>query len=161
MVYLKLRRWGKRRTGNVKKAHRLYWQAIGNRKWVFVTGNGDNLIRLISHTEFASSSNKYVLVKSGRSPYDGDLVYWSTRLGRHPELPLRKAILLKQQQGKCACCGLYFRSQDVIEVDHKIPCSKGGKDEWVNLQLLHRHCHDEKTALDGSQKSVNDNRIAH
>ncbi|MEM1393295.1 MAG: reverse transcriptase domain-containing protein [Cyanobacteria bacterium P01_H01_bin.150] len=161
LVYLKLRRWGKRRTGNVKKAHRLYWQVIGSRKWVFATGNGDNLIRLISHTEFASSSNKYVLVKSGRSPYDGDLVYWSTRLGRHPELPKRKAILLKQQQGKCAYCGLYFRSQDVIEVDHKIPRSKGGKDEWVNLQLLHRHCHDEKTALDGSQKSVNDNRIAH
>lgn len=81
--------------------------------------------------------------------------------GRHPELPFSKAILLKQQQGKCAYCGLYFRSQDVIEVDHKIPRSRGGKDESVNLQLLHRHCHDEKTALDGSQKSVNDNRIAH
>ena len=23
-----------------------------------------------------------------------------------------------------------------------------GKDEYKNLQLLHRHCHDEKTALD-------------
>ncbi|MTJ50672.1 reverse transcriptase domain-containing protein [Dolichospermum sp. UHCC 0259] len=161
LVYLKLRRWGKRRTGNAKKAHRTYWRPIGNRKLVFVTKNGDNLIRLISHTEFASSSNRYVLVKSGKSPYDGDLVYWSTRLGRHPELPNRKAILLKQQQGKCRACGLYFREQDVMEVDHKIPQSIGGKDEWVNLQLLHRHCHDEKTALDGSQKSVNDNRIAH
>lgn len=29
LVYLKLRRWGKRRTGNAKKAHRLYWRAIG------------------------------------------------------------------------------------------------------------------------------------
>ena len=48
-----------------------------------------------------------------------------------------------------------------MEVDHKIPLSQGGKDEWVNLQLLHRHCHDEKTAADGSQKSVNDKRIAH
>ncbi len=152
LVYLKLRRWGKRRTRNVKKAHRLYWRAIGNRKWVFATENGDDPIRLISHTEFASSSNKYVLVKSDKSPYDGNLVYWSTRLGRHPELPNRKAILLKQQQGKCACCGLYFREQDVMEVDHKTPISKGGKDEWVNLQLLHRHCHDEKTAIDGSSE---------
>jgi RNA-directed DNA polymerase len=93
-----------------------------------------------------------VLVKSDKSPYDGNLVYWSTRLGRHPELSNRKAILLKQQQGKCACCGLYFREQDVMEVDHKTPLSLGGKDEWVNLQLLHRHCHDEKTATDGSSE---------
>ncbi|MBW4559217.1 MAG: HNH endonuclease [Trichormus sp. ATA11-4-KO1] len=28
-----------------------------------------------------------------------------------------------------------------MEVDQKIPLSQGGKDEWANLQLLHRHCH--------------------
>ncbi|HEY9740951.1 MAG TPA: HNH endonuclease signature motif containing protein [Coleofasciculaceae cyanobacterium] len=37
-----------------------------------------------------------------------------------------------------------------MELDHKIPRSKGGKDSYENWQLLHRHCHDEKTALDGS-----------
>ncbi len=31
-----------------------------------------------------------------------------------------------------------------------IPKSKGGKDEYKNWQLLHRHCHDEKTNIDGS-----------
>jgi RNA-directed DNA polymerase len=35
-----------------------------------------------------------------------------------------------------------------MEVDHKIPRAIGGKDEYKNLQLLHRHCHDEKTAQD-------------
>jgi len=44
------------------------------------------------------------------------------------------------------------KEQDVMEVDHKTPLSLGGKDEWVNLQLLHRHCHDEKTAIDGSSE---------
>lgn len=52
-----------------------------------------------------------------------------------------------------------FLEQDVMEVDHIIPQSKGPKDEWKNLQLLHRHCHDEKTAEDGSltvrKKSAN------
>ncbi len=38
--------------------------------------------------------------------------------------------------------------EDVIEIDHKIPSSAGGKDEYKNLQLLHRHCHDEKTRND-------------
>ncbi|WP_458575342.1 HNH endonuclease [Limnospira platensis] len=35
-----------------------------------------------------------------------------------------------------------------MEVDHIVPRSHGGKDEYKNLQLLHRHCHDDKTALD-------------
>jgi RNA-directed DNA polymerase len=41
-----------------------------------------------------------------------------------------------------------FQDWDVLEVDHKIPRALRGKDEYKNLQLLHRHCHDEKTALD-------------
>ena len=37
-----------------------------------------------------------------------------------------------------------------MEIDHIIPKSKGGKKEYKNLQLLHRHCHDDKTTRDGS-----------
>jgi RNA-directed DNA polymerase len=95
-----------------------------------------------------------VRVKGDKSPFDGDLIYWSTRLGEHPEMPSRKAKLLKQQKGKCLACELIFQEWDVMEIDHKIPRVLGGKDEWKNLQLLHRHCHDEKTANDGSLKSV-------
>jgi len=32
------------------------------------------------------------------------------------------------------------------EKDHIIPLATGGKDMVTNLQLLHRHCHDTKTA---------------
>jgi len=63
-------------------------------------------------------------------------------------MPNRKAKLLKLQRGKCQECGLSFHDWDVLEVDHIIPRAIGGKDEYKNLQLLHRHCHDEKTALD-------------
>lgn len=65
-------------------------------------------------------------------------------------MPKRTASLLKEQKGKCAHCGLYFKDGDVIELDHIIPKSKGGKDEYKNWQLLHRHCHDTKTANDSS-----------
>jgi 5-methylcytosine-specific restriction endonuclease McrA len=34
-------------------------------------------------------------------------------------------------------CGLFFRENDVLEVDHKIPKSQGGKDIYDNWQLLH------------------------
>ncbi|MBI1242441.1 MAG: hypothetical protein GC195_13170 [Nostoc sp. RI_552] len=43
-----------------------------------------------------------------------------------------------------------------MEVHHIIPLSKGGKDEYNNLQLLHRHCHDQKTANDRSLTGIHD-----
>ena len=38
-----------------------------------------------------------------------------------------------------------------MEIDHITPKSKGGKDEYKNLQILHRHCHDVKTANDNAK----------
>jgi|AntDeeMinimDraft_5_1070356.scaffolds.fasta_scaffold32083_1 RNA-directed DNA polymerase len=32
-----------------------------------------------------------------------------------------------------------------MEIDHKIPKSRGGKDEYDNLQVLHKICHVNKT----------------
>ncbi|MHC5731628.1 MAG: HNH endonuclease, partial [Nostoc sp.] len=92
---------------------------------------------------------RHVKVKGDASPYDGNLIYWSSRMGKHPEAPIRVATLLKKQKGKCTHCGLYFREEDVMEIDHTIPRIKGGKDDYKNLQILHKHCHDTKTALDG------------
>jgi len=89
-----------------------------------------------------------VKVQSHRSPYDGDWLYWSERLGRHPEVSTRVATLLKRQHGQCARCGLHYRAGDMLEVDHIIPTEYGGKDGYDNWQLLHGHCHDEKTAED-------------
>lgn len=71
-------------------------------------------------------------------------------MGNSPEMPKTVATLLKKQKGKCTQCGLIFRENDVMEVDHIIPKSQGGKDSYDNWQLLHRHCHDTKTAKDGS-----------
>jgi len=154
LTYLKLRRWAKRRCKKTHVGHKKYWHSKGGRNWVFSTGIDANSLRLNVHRDVVCSSNNYVKVKGDKSPYDGDLVYWSTRMGEHPEMPDREAFLLKKQKGKCSHCVLTFREDDILEVDHIIPTSLGGKDEWKNLQLLHRHCHDVKTASDGSTKSV-------
>jgi RNA-directed DNA polymerase len=71
-------------------------------------------------------------------------------MGKQPGVPTRASKLLKKQKGKCTHCGHYFKEEDIMEVDHIIPETLGGKDEYKNLQLLHRHCHDVKTATDGS-----------
>ena len=149
LVFLKLRAWSRHRVGDWYKARKKYWTTIGNNNWVFATRKGEeNPLRLLSHTEFGSSSVKYVKVKGDASPFDGKLVYWSTRMGRNPDMPTRKASLLKRQKGICPWCCLHFREGDLLETDHNIPRALGGKDEYNNLQLLHGHCHDEKTALD-------------
>jgi RNA-directed DNA polymerase len=100
-----------------------------------------------------------VKVKGESSPYDGNLVYWSIRMGNNPEMPSRVSKLLKKQKGKCAYCDMFFREDDVIEVDHKIPKSKGGKDSHDNWQLLHRHCHDTKTATDLAKTKAEEREI--
>ncbi|WP_313890617.1 group II intron reverse transcriptase, partial [Aetokthonos hydrillicola] len=148
LTYLKLRKWALSRCGNINDGHTKYWNFIDGDNWVFATREGKNPFRLLKHREMKCSSTDYVKVKGDKSPYDGDLIYWSSRLGTHPQTPNRKAKLLKQQKGKCPWCGLSFHDWDVLEEDHIIPKAIGGKDEYKNLQLLHRHCHDEKTAID-------------
>ena len=147
LVYMRLRRWGKRRHPN--KSHKWvankYWQSIKTRKWVFATKDG---LRLTQYSD--TSIVRHVKVKGKASPYDGDMVYWSSRTGKHPEMPKRKAKLLKAQKGKCSYCGHHFRTGDLSEEDHIVPTAQGGKNEFKNLQLLHKHCHDQKTAQDGS-----------
>ncbi|MHC5939020.1 HNH endonuclease [Nostoc sp.] len=145
----KLSRWANRRHPGKsgKWISNKYWNTVGGNNWVFsVTKDGEVAETLISHV--SKKIVRHIKVKGTASPFDGNLKYWSSRRGEHPLVPTRVAKLLKEQQGKCAHCGLYFREDDLIEVDHIIPKSEGGKDRYDNLQALHRHCHDSKTASD-------------
>jgi RNA-directed DNA polymerase len=144
LTYLKLRRWAKRRHPNwsSRQVIREYWR-LETGHWDFGTRDGT---RLYQHWQ--TPIVRHAKVIGTKSPYDGDWVYWATRLGRHPELPKRVAVLLRRQEGKCAWCGLYFRDEDLPELDHIAPRTRGGRDSFTNWQLLHRHCHDMKTARD-------------
>lgn len=98
-------------------------------------------------------SEKFVKVKGDKSPYDGEVVYWGSRLKKYEALSTRVQTLLKRQNMRCTLCKQPFTSFDRMEVDHIIPRSRGGKDTYNNLQLLHRHCHVKKTAGELSLKS--------
>ncbi|WP_375541575.1 HNH endonuclease [Halomicronema sp. CCY15110] len=56
--------------------------------------------------------------------------------------------MLKRQKGRCNACNLVFKTDDVIEIDHIRPRSQGGLDVSANWQLLHRHCHHNKSAAE-------------
>jgi len=93
------------------------------------------------------SSINYIKVQNTRSIYDGDDVYWSQRSYKYGSFNLRERNLLKKQKGKCTFCNKKFRDNNV-EIDHIIPKSAGGKDNYTNWQLLHKHCHIRKTQKD-------------
>ncbi|MEG4284995.1 group II intron reverse transcriptase/maturase [Microcoleus sp. A006_D1] len=156
-IFYKLKTWAKRRhpKQNWSEGAGNYWHTIGGSNWNFAAKEeGNNLLRLLSHAE--TPIVRHVKVKGNLSPYDGNLVYWSTRMGTNPEMPHIVATLLKKQKGKCAYCKLYFKEEDVMEIDHIVPRSLGGKEEYKNLQLLHRHCHDTKTTEDASVRGSYD-----
>ncbi|WP_322506093.1 group II intron reverse transcriptase/maturase [Chroococcidiopsis cubana] len=150
LTYKKLRAWAKRRHSkkNASWIVNRYWLVDQGEGWEFANkGRGkQKFLRLIKHAE--TPIIRHIKVEDRRSPYDGELVYWSTRMGRHPEVPKNVATLLKRQKGKCAHCGLTFKDGDLKEKDHIIPRYRGGIYRHQNLQLLHRHCHDKKTAQD-------------
>ncbi|MDT9196249.1 MULTISPECIES: HNH endonuclease signature motif containing protein, partial [unclassified Limnospira] len=114
--------------------------------WLFQTKDGFQLWKhnwtpIVRHTP----------IRPDATPYDGNWTYWATRKGQAIDTPNRVAKLLKKQKGKCKWCGLYVAPTDIVEVDHIVPRSQGGKDEYKNLQLLHRHTRDDKTALDNAR----------
>jgi len=147
LTWQKLKAWAKSRgKGSINKDK--YWRTVGDRNWCFSTEDG---LELNQHSD--TSIVRHIKVKGAASPYNGDWIYWSKRRGEYPETPNRVASLMKRQKGICPHCGLYFTSTDIVEVDHIKPTSLGGKDTYDNLQLLHKHCHDTKTATDGSMHS--------
>src|SRR6266568_2575864 len=116
-----------------------YWHRVGKRKWVFATPKNAALRR---HS--TTPIQRYTKVKGMASPYDGNTLYWSQRLKTHPLMHETKARLLRNQQGKCRWCELYFKDGDIMEIDH-LDRNRNNND-LRNKMLLHRHCHDERHA---------------
>ena len=144
LITKRLMRWGYRRHSNKPKHWIInkYWKTVGNDNWVFGKKGNSTLLK---HSKTAIK--RHVKVKGESSPFDGNKTYWGTRKGTHPELKDSITRLLKKQKGKCNWCNLNFHDGDLLEKDHVIPKAIAGniKD---NFQLLHRHCHDEKTKDD-------------
>lgn len=145
-MYLKLRHWAKRVIGTSGKGQ-AYFHKVGNNKWKFSIIDGPYLL---SNVQFATASSRIVKVRGAESPYSGNEKYWSKKLSVKPSVNTRVRILLSTQKGICTWCKRRFYWNDILEVDHIIPILNGGSNEFGNLQLLHRHCHDSKSALDAA-----------
>lgn len=135
-------------TRSRKWLNNVYYHTKDNRNWVFgiKSKKNDELITVKQYTDVPIE--RFVKVRGDKSPYDGDILYWSLRLNNHPITSNNVSKLLKRQKGRCNICKLPFFPTDIIERDHIVPLSKGGDHKPNNIQLLHGHCHQTKTAID-------------
>lgn len=84
------------------------------------------------------SENKFVNVREDKSPYDGDLTYWSERNSKLYDRATSQA--LKRQNHKCGYCGLKMLSDEKVHLHHV----DGNHSNWKpkNLLAVHESCHD-------------------
>ena len=84
------------------------------------------------------SENKHVNVKGEKSPFDGDITYWSERNSKLYDGETSKT--LKRQNHTCAACGLKLLSDERVHLHHV----DGNHANWKkqNLMAIHESCHD-------------------
>jgi group II intron reverse transcriptase/maturase len=83
------------------------------------------------------SENKFVNVRGDKSPYDGDLTYWSERNSKLYDGATSEA--LKKQNHTCGYCGLKMLSDEKVHLHHV----DGKHSNWRknNLLAVHQSCH--------------------
>ncbi|BBD67910.1 reverse transcriptase homolog [Nostoc commune NIES-4072] len=86
------------------------------------------------------SENSHVMVQGKKSPYDGNIAYWSERNSKLYDGMTSKA--LKKQNHRCASCGLKFIDEERVHLHH----IDGNHANWKknNLEAIHESCHDYK-----------------
>lgn len=84
------------------------------------------------------------------------------RLGRTSEVATRLAAIVRAENGICPLCGLLL-SEDCdpnhdrhLEFDHKLPRSKGGRDDYSNLRAICRRCNGLKRDFTAPELVLNE-----
>jgi group II intron reverse transcriptase/maturase len=84
------------------------------------------------------SENKFVMVRGDKSPYDGDLTYWSERNSKLYDGITSQT--LKRQKHTCGLCGLKMLSDEKVHLHHVDENHNNWKPK--NLLAVHESCHD-------------------
>ena len=137
LMWNKLWRWGKRRHPNKgrKWISRKYWD-LNNKGWRFTFKSEDFVYTLPKHSDF-SCAKMWVKVQNVRSPFDGDINYWSKK--NSILYDGSTARTLRKQNHSCGHCGLKFLDEEKVELHH----IDGNHNNWdsKNLLAIDRSCH--------------------
>ena len=132
-IWWKLMRWLVQNHRKLTKQQMIDLFFNGGKPWVFQSPRDDK-IRLQALAEIPILP--YISLQEGRSWFDGDSLYWASRLGRYPGTPHWKAMLLQRQKGRCAHCHTQFVQGEGI-------ARKWGKNQ--SLTLVHKSCANPST----------------
>lgn len=146
MLLSRLKKIHKKR--GMKWIYKRYFARINKYKWTFYFQAKENEKPLTLARHAKVNILRHTKVRKDSSVYDGDFLYWMNRLKKIPDTSESRLKLLKKQKGKCILCFSEFKYKDILEIDHIMPISKGGKRIANNIQLVHRHCHHKKTGID-------------
>ena len=98
------------------------------------------LKKLVNHAFPAvpHHENKFVNVKGNKSPFDGDILYWSKRNSALYDGTTSK--MLKKQKHTCGYCGHLLTEEEQVQLHHR----DGDHNNWKinNLMVVHESCHD-------------------
>lgn len=65
---------------------------------------------------------------------------------RVPVTKTQRERIIERDRGTCGICGRVVGPEDILEIDHIHPVSKGGLNDDVNLQVSHFRCNRAKAA---------------
>lgn len=143
-------RWAKRRHQKKQSEwiKNKYFSPTGNRNWefnaVYSTSTGESRrvkLRYASDTAI----RRHIKIKMDANPYDPNWeTYFESRLGLkmkdNPHGRRKLISLWLIQAGNCSICAQKISKETGWCVHHITPKSKGGKDNQLNLSLIHPSC---------------------
>lgn len=152
LIFRALWNWAKRRH-NKKGAWWIkskYFHHIGNRKWTFAApdvredARENGMTKLLYCGEVAIK--RHTKVKAEYNPFDpawelyGENLRQTRMLDKH-QYRRQWASLYKEQQGRCALCGIRMDEVTGWHDHHIVHRVNGGDDTLANRVLLHPTCH--------------------
>ena len=135
--------------------HRKYWGRFNLERqdyWTF--GDKQTGAYLLKFSWFPIE--RHTLVKGTASPDDPRLKdYWTKRqAAKGKDLTISKQKLAKRQKGRCPECGESLFNDEEIQVHHLLARSRGGRNTYTNLALVHLLCHQHIHAK--TERAMND-----
>ena len=135
--------------------HRKYWGRFNLERqdyWTF--GDKQTGAYLLKFSWFPIE--RHTLVKGTASPDDPRLKdYWTKRqAAKGKDLTISIQKLAKRQKGRCPECGESLFNDEEIQVHHLLARSRGGRNTYTNLALVHLLCHQHIHAK--TERAMND-----
>ena len=127
---------------NIEYFHNNKTRKDGKDTWCISCSNEYNIKYYAENKELKKEASKMRSRKHRKKAEECALTYFNTRVSKCTEFTFLGTDLLKMYENtpKCPYCGRIFESHMEVEIEHKIPKSRGGTSELFNITLSCGNC---------------------